>query len=325
MENRSVSKLLDKYKTGKRARPLRRDTGKGNPRSARHMRARIGNRPARIDREESVSSDSAVETGREEALESRKYNNIMAEGESANDNMRSESAKACESLGGTLVIWGQTGSEGKRPAEMHKKQDSDVGLDSMHVIEDRLGESEKLEQMVDPLHAMLLDMIPSLSQRNVEGQSCSLGGEKQQQQDFNGNPVKKVDGEKEQLNVDANPVKKKVSYKDVAGQLLEDWRVERFPLFKGFWSFRADYGCGGRRAFKDVCWAAMGIKSIMGGREAPRRVRSDGTGHDDTWPSQVSIWAARFFIQSQGTPWITSHVSRVFFRDGGSSERGKET
>ncbi|XP_064949544.1 DNA ligase 4-like isoform X3 [Musa acuminata AAA Group] len=224
MENQSVSTLLDKYETGKRARPIQRNTGKGNPRSTRRMRARIGNRPAKIDREESVSSDSAVVTGREEALESRKYNNIMGEGESANDNTRieGESAKTCESLGGTLV-WGQTGSEDMHPAELHKKKDSDVGSDSMHVIEDRLGEGEKLEQMVDPLHAMLLDMVPSLSQRNVEGESCSLGGEKQQQQDINGNPVKKVDGEKEKLNVDANPVKKKVSYKDVAGQLLEDW------------------------------------------------------------------------------------------------------
>ncbi|CAL9064894.1 unnamed protein product [Musa banksii] len=225
MENQSVSTLLDKYETGKRARPIHRNTGKGNPRSTRCMRARIGNRPAKIDREESVSSDSAVVTGREEALESRKYNNIMGEGESANDNMRieGESAKTCESLGGTLVVWGQTGSEDMHPAELHKKKDSDVGSDSMHVIEDRLGEGEKLEQMVDPLHAMLLDMVPSLSQRNVEGESCSLGGEKQQQQDINANPVKKVDGEKEKLNVDANPVKKKVSYKDVAGQLLEDW------------------------------------------------------------------------------------------------------
>nr|XP_009414979.1 PREDICTED: DNA ligase 4 isoform X1 [Musa acuminata subsp. malaccensis] len=224
MENQSVSTLLDKYETGKRARPIQRNTGKGNPRSTRRMRARIGNRPAKIDREESVSSDSAVVTGREEALESRKYNNIMGEGESANDNTRieGESAKTCESLGGTLV-WGQTGSEDMHPAELHKKKDSDVGSDSMHVIEDRLGEGEKLEQMVDPLHAMLLDMVPSLSQRNVEGESCSLGGEKQQQQDINANPVKKVDGEKEKLNVDANPVKKKVSYKDVAGQLLEDW------------------------------------------------------------------------------------------------------
>ncbi|CAL9082841.1 unnamed protein product [Musa acuminata var. zebrina] len=221
MENQSVSTLLDKYETGKRARPIQRNTGKGNPRSTRRMRARIGNRPAKIDREESVSSDSAVVTGREEALESRKYNNIMGEGESANDNTRieGESAKTCESLGGTLVVWGQTGSEDMHPAELHKKKDSD----SMHVIEDRLGEGEKLEQMVDPLHAMLLDMVPSLSQRNVEGESCSLGGEKQQQQDINANPVKKVDGEKEKLNVDANPVKKKVSYKDVADQLLEDW------------------------------------------------------------------------------------------------------
>ncbi|URD73865.1 DNA ligase [Musa troglodytarum] len=225
MENQSVSTLFDKYETGKRARPLQRASGKGNPRSARHVRARIGNRPAKIDREESVSSDLAVETGREEVLESRKYNNIMGEGESANDNTRSEgeSAKTCESLGGTLVVCGQTGSEDTDPAELHKKQDSDVGLDSMHVTEDCLGEGEKLEQMVDPLHAMLLDMVPSLSQRNVEGESCSLGGEKQQQQDISANPVKKVDGEKEKLNVDANPVKKKVSYKDVAGQLLEDW------------------------------------------------------------------------------------------------------
>lgn len=71
----------------------------------------------------------------------------------------------------------------------------------------------KLEQMVDPIHAMLLDMIPSLSQRKEETGTSS------------GTENKKAETEKvpDQWGPSVSTPKKKVSYKDVAGQLLKDW------------------------------------------------------------------------------------------------------
>lgn len=82
------------------------------------------------------------------------------------------------------------------------------------VIEENASKGvNKLEQMVDPIHAMLLDMIPSLSQRKEETGTSS------------GN--KNSNTETEKLPAQPGPSistpKKKVSYKDVAGQLLKDW------------------------------------------------------------------------------------------------------
>lgn len=65
---------------------------------------------------------------------------------------------------------------------------------------------EKLEVMVDPVQAMLLDMIPSLGMKNVETT----------------NPIP----EEEKPLADPSSgftKKKKVSYKDVASELLKDW------------------------------------------------------------------------------------------------------
>lgn len=71
--------------------------------------------------------------------------------------------------------------------------------------------TEKLEISADPLQAMLFDMIPSLATQKVE-------------QPMN----RSVREEKlpETSNAEAEPMttkKKKVSYKDVASELLKDW------------------------------------------------------------------------------------------------------
>lgn len=71
-------------------------------------------------------------------------------------------------------------------------------------------ESDKLEVMVDPLQAMLLDMIPSLEPKTVESAIMDP-------------PVPKK--EIQNLNLDSNPgpsKKKKVSYKELAMELLKD-------------------------------------------------------------------------------------------------------
>lgn len=72
---------------------------------------------------------------------------------------------------------------------------------------------EKLEVMTDPVQAMLLDMIPSLGMTKTKTASSEdepapvLTEEHQPEEPIEQQPVKK----------------KKVSYKDVAGELLKDW------------------------------------------------------------------------------------------------------
>ncbi|KAF3452747.1 hypothetical protein FNV43_RR03180 [Rhamnella rubrinervis] len=67
-------------------------------------------------------------------------------------------------------------------------------------------ESEKLEIETDPVEAMLLDMIPSLGMKKVETTNTAVEDVKPPE-DMNVEPKRK----------------KKVSYKDVAGELLRDW------------------------------------------------------------------------------------------------------
>lgn len=66
---------------------------------------------------------------------------------------------------------------------------------------------EKREIMTDPVEAMLLDMIPSLGMKKIEAANATVEDEKTPPQDLIVVPEKK----------------KKVSYKDVAGELLKDW------------------------------------------------------------------------------------------------------
>lgn len=69
-------------------------------------------------------------------------------------------------------------------------------------------ENEKLEVLVDPVQSMLLDMIPSLKTKKVESIDPVVEDQKPPEDtDDNVEPVKK---------------KKRVSYKDVAMELLRD-------------------------------------------------------------------------------------------------------
>lgn len=173
----------------------RRTTGKAKPRQTKRQRTRVGRRAAKIDKDESLSSDSEEAT----ELNETKHTGI-------------ESAKACDSLVSIHVAKDQVGLPDKYPLEAINEQDSaenkpEERLKNTQTMDANSGRHEKLEQMADPLHAMLLDMIPSLSQRKVEGESSA------------------VEGKIPQIDNDANPVKKKkkVSYKEVAGHLLKDW------------------------------------------------------------------------------------------------------
>ncbi|WOK95000.1 DNA ligase 4 isoform X2 [Canna indica] len=197
MENTTVSTPFDKSETRKRTRPSQRNTKKAKSRPAKRTRGRVGHRPAKIERDESVSSDSSVEKS-QEAPESRKYS-----------PMEDEDAEPSESIGSKLVC-NHSGFHGIDAAQLHDKEDIEQSkfqqrLDCNQVLEDDSGQGEKLEQMVDPLHAMLLDMVPSLSQRKVEGESSISEGVK---------PAPR--------NADANPVKKKVLPGGMLQQRIED-------------------------------------------------------------------------------------------------------
>ncbi|KAF2935732.1 putative DNA ligase 4 [Oryza sativa Japonica Group] len=110
---------------------------------------------------------------------------------------------------------------------------------------------EKMEQMVDPLHAMLLDMIPSLGQMKTDvgnrvaeakaetnppwvGSSTSsyvapVPQASASSASSSGVPAPHAGSSTQSTGVPAPdptagaPKKKKVSYKDVAGALLKDW------------------------------------------------------------------------------------------------------
>ncbi|KAF5194901.1 Dna ligase, partial [Thalictrum thalictroides] len=92
--------------------------------------------------------------------------------------------------------------------------------------------SEKLEVMADPLQAMLLDMIPSLGPKKAHTANYVLEDEKLCiASDVPSQGAKAVTAdsileyEKQNINPDVQPVKKKkVSYKDVANDLLKDWQ-----------------------------------------------------------------------------------------------------
>ncbi|GAB2224918.1 hypothetical protein Drorol1_Dr00005698 [Drosera rotundifolia] len=76
--------------------------------------------------------------------------------------------------------------------------------------------SEKLEIMVDPVHAMLLDMIPSLGLKKVES-SIPVGNGQSSANDVpKANPSVGEAGEQMKK-------KKRVSYKDMVDELLKDW------------------------------------------------------------------------------------------------------
>ncbi|KAG6469754.1 hypothetical protein ZIOFF_070685 [Zingiber officinale] len=176
-KNYNATNLVSRTEARKRARAPHRITGKAKPRQTKRQRTRVGRRAAKIDKDESLSSDS--EESKQEATE-----------------LNETKHKACDSLG-------QVGLPDKYPLELINKQDS---VENKPELDANSGQHEKLEQMADPLHSILLDMIPSLSQRKVEGESSA------------------VEGKIPQIDNDANPVKKKkVSYKEVAGHLLKDW------------------------------------------------------------------------------------------------------
>ncbi|KAL1217453.1 DNA ligase 4 [Cardamine amara subsp. amara] len=99
----------------------------------------------------------------------------------------------------------------------------------------KIGMKEKLQIHEDPVQAMLMNMIPSLSLKNTET-SNRITGETRKANvsgECESSEKRKLDAESDSTSVNAGadadsdtvpPVKKKkVSYRDVAGELLKDW------------------------------------------------------------------------------------------------------
>ncbi|XP_066343762.1 putative DNA ligase 4 [Miscanthus floridulus] len=92
---------------------------------------------------------------------------------------------------------------------------------------------EKIEQMVDPLHAMLLDMLPLLGKKGTEDASRAPLAKVEKDPPAVGSSTSNSEilapnaGTSGVPAPDPNaappPKKKKVSYKDVASELLKDW------------------------------------------------------------------------------------------------------
>ncbi|XP_077221842.1 DNA ligase IV [Tasmannia lanceolata] len=220
VEKQKFSSFPDRPERQSRGRPVRTNAKRGRTgfQRARMTRSRLGNKPAKIDQNESDNSVSSDEIhGMENVELQRESLNVrgteMNEKDGSKDTNRPGDAKMkvtkqkCsrddEHQEGSSRV-DEIKSEKKIGTQDERKADGTVNLTNTE--EEKKGTSQKVELMVDPVQAMLLDMIPSLGVKKAESEK----------------PV--VEDEKSQVDPDANPAKKKkISYKDVAAELLKDW------------------------------------------------------------------------------------------------------
>ncbi|KAG8376397.1 hypothetical protein BUALT_Bualt09G0059200 [Buddleja alternifolia] len=220
----------------KRGRPSWASTKKGKPvvNQPRRTRARVGNKPAKISENESdkdadkdevdikdESSETVKNKGKSNSNQPRRtrararnkpaeiIGNELDKGASSEQNMKedsrtSERGKEVES---GIEVHSKPGQRFDEKEEVGFEQGSSTQFNDRH------------EDNVDPVQAMLLNMVPALATKKVETvtpviEEVKTGG---------ADPIR----EEEKLHLDADdtkPVKKKkVSYKDVANELLKDW------------------------------------------------------------------------------------------------------
>ncbi|XP_062183911.1 putative DNA ligase 4 [Phragmites australis] len=195
------------------------------PRLVRRARARRGNQRAKID-------DKSEESGPGERGQDKLdtyYISKMVE-----DN----SGKDCSPPpGAQFFTLGEQETKGVELSAMEEKVNSPKhegeGIFRRSATAEAMSSGEKMEQMVDPLQAMLLDMIPTLSQKRTEDSSKGPSAKVEKDQPGVGSSTSNSEIPLPQAGSsvvpapdrDAVPLpkKKKVSYKDVAGELLKDW------------------------------------------------------------------------------------------------------
>lgn len=185
----------------------------------RRVRTRGGNKPAKINEDESDGSGSSANlTFQEEP--------VFHTGNSASSGMIGKQSPTKEHL----MIEGSELSQEATTVEQYPEDQSGHGL---RVVEDlevgpgnRNGaeENEKLEQVADPLQAMLMHMIPSLGNSKAKSEDRVTQDETLPVENQKTNTDLAFVDEGSCLEPNPKPEKKrKVSYKDVAGELLKDW------------------------------------------------------------------------------------------------------
>ncbi|KAK2646210.1 hypothetical protein Ddye_021405 [Dipteronia dyeriana] len=188
----------------KRGRPVGGSTKKGkiSVNHARRTRAHVGKKPLKIYENESDEGGFCDEKGTEDDIQ---------KGEGNHDNhglvnKENLEVQQYEVIGNSESL--QRGKAYEQEVAENDKQVEFVKTPEIEMVERYDQDTEKpewLEVTVDPVQAMLLDMIPSLGMKKAETIDPIL---------------------KEKLPADptAGPSKKKkVSYKDIAGELLKDW------------------------------------------------------------------------------------------------------
>lgn len=174
---------------------------KARPKPARTTRARIGKKPAKISGDESDDSASHKERTSKEGTKQMEENHEMTYKDTSQipeikTEQHSESSEK-ENM---------AKQEGERNARYWFSKVPETETSEKQSSENSQKPPEKLEVMTDPVHAMLLDMIPRLGKEKVETSNA------------------RIEDEKPEADLNApQPKKKKVSYKDIAGELLKDW------------------------------------------------------------------------------------------------------
>ncbi|KAK1289638.1 DNA ligase 4 [Acorus calamus] len=207
VDNKGFLLKPDRDQKRRRGRPASTNVKRGSTatKPVQRKRARIGNRAAKIDTNVSDDTESSEEHGRREEIRSSKDSHPIQEFTMEEKVELSKKQKLLVDESKELKIQDKGDEnngfgDNKRYKGLAKAKEIE-GLES--------GSTEKLEVMIDPVQAMLLDMIPSLSQTKAEAGKSTIEDKK---------PVNEV------KEPDPNPVKKKkVSYKDVANDLLKDW------------------------------------------------------------------------------------------------------
>lgn len=195
----------EKIESGEDNEEQQQRRGRAPSKPRQRKRARTGKYAAKPTSDELQNSDESDGRGADNLME--EIRDDLEKNESSKDDKQQELRRAsgAENHHRTSKV---ESVESDVKQENAKKEDRLLEFDARRAESGTKGTGEKLGEMVDPLQAMLLDMIPTLSQKRKETASSSASV---------------TGGEKSQPAPDPNPVKKKVSYKDVAGQLLEDW------------------------------------------------------------------------------------------------------
>ncbi|KAL6843747.1 hypothetical protein ACP4OV_026318 [Aristida adscensionis] len=200
------------------------------PRPVRRTRARRGNQHVKIDDSESEGSGPCDRGQVDQKLDVDYTSKIE---EDNNDK------KYGPPPGAQFFTLGEQEQKVAEPSVVEKKLDSPTFRSEgiFHRSADPEVASgvtgEKMEQMVDPLHAILLEMIPALGQKKTEDASTVPSGRIESSTPGVGSSMSNSEipvPQAESFGVPAPdpnaagpPKKKKVSYKDVADELLKDW------------------------------------------------------------------------------------------------------